>query len=69
MALGSMAYFSALGFFECDISSAAASVAAIAAASTLMESLPLNKWLDDNLSVPGIAALLATLLSDALILA
>jgi len=44
-------------------------VAAIAAAATLMESLPLNHWLDDNLSVPGTAALLGTLLADALVLA
>ncbi len=69
MALGAMAYFSALGFFECDVAGAAGPVAAIAAAATLMESLPLNHWLDDNLSVPGTAALLGTLLADALVLA
>ncbi|KAK9821980.1 hypothetical protein WJX81_001211 [Elliptochloris bilobata] len=69
MALGSMAYFSALGFFDCDLVSAAGSVATIAAAATLMESLPLNRWLDDNLSVPGTAAVLGTLLVNALILA
>ena len=69
MALGSMAYFSAWGFFECDPVAAAGSVAAIAAAATLIESLPLNRWLDDNISVPGTAALLGTLLADALVLA
>ena len=69
MALASMAYFSAWGFFECDPVAAAGSVATIAAAATLMESLPLNRWLDDNISVPGTAALLGTLLADALVLA
>jgi hypothetical protein len=29
----------------------------------------LNHWLDDNLSVPGTAALLGALLADALVLA
>ena len=42
MALGFVALFRALGYFECDMGSMAASVAAVAAAATLIESLPIN---------------------------
>jgi dolichol kinase len=37
-------------------------VAAISAVATLVESLPINATVDDNLSVPGVAALLGRLL-------
>ena len=42
MALGFVALFRALGYFECDMGGMAASVAAVAAAATLIESLPIN---------------------------
>lgn len=50
--------FDHLGLFECTISAIAGSVAIIAACATVLESLPINAWLDDNLSVPALAAIL-----------
>lgn len=42
MALGFVALFRTLGYFECDMGGMAVSVAAVAAAATLIESLPIN---------------------------
>lgn len=39
-----------------------AAVAAIAGVATVVESLPINQAVDDNLSVPGVTALLGTLM-------
>jgi len=58
MAVGFIALFQRLGLFECTLPAIAASVAIIAAAATILESLPINQWLDDNLSVPVLAVLL-----------
>lgn len=69
MALGFVAYFTSLGYFDCDMPAMAASIAAIAAAATLIESLPINQALDDNISVPGAVALLGFLLRNAMIAA
>ena len=51
--------FHALGYFNVDVPSTAAAVALIALAATAVESLPINQSIDDNLSVPGIAALVS----------
>jgi hypothetical protein len=40
-------------------------VAAVCGVCTIIESLPINHWLDDNLSVPIIAAAMATFLLPA----
>ena len=40
-------------------------VAGIAGVATVIESLPINQTVDDNLSVPGVTALLGTLLLQA----
>jgi phytol kinase len=69
MALGFIAWFTQLGYFDCDMPAMVASVAVIALAATAIESLPINKALDDNLSVPGAVALLGFLLRQAMIAA
>lgn len=69
MALAFIAWFTHLGYFDCDMTVMAGSVAAIALAATLVESLPINKTLDDNISVPGAVALLGFLLRNAMIAA
>lgn len=58
MGLALMLLFAKLGYFSFDMASAILPIAAIAATATAVESLPINNWVDDNLSVPGIAALL-----------
>ncbi len=58
MAVGFIALFQRLGLFECTLPAISVSVAIICAAATIFESLPINYWLDDNLSVPVLAALL-----------
>lgn len=58
MALGLLAYFSVLGYLNIDFVPTATAVVAIGAIATFIESLPINKMLDDNLSVPGVAAVL-----------
>ena len=50
--------FDRIGLFECTLSAIAGSVAIIAAGATVLEALPINTWLDDNLSVPVLAAVL-----------
>jgi phytol kinase len=49
--------FHALGYYTVDVPSTAAAVALISLAATVIESLPINQSVDDNLSVPGVAAL------------
>lgn len=62
MSMGILVLFSGLGFFECDLVQTATAVAVVALVATLTESLPINKDLDDNLSVPGVALLMGMLL-------
>ena len=50
--------FRSLGYFLCDLASTAVAIAAISAVATAVESLPINQSVDDNLSVPGVAALM-----------
>ena len=57
-----MALFAQLGFVAPDVRSAVPTMAAISAAATIAESLPVNQWVDDNLSVPAVAAVLGHLL-------
>lgn len=58
LAVALIGLFDWLGHFECTLSAIAGSVAIIAAAGAALESLPINNWLDDNLSVPVLAAFL-----------
>ncbi|CAL8466032.1 g5568 [Coccomyxa elongata] len=69
MAIAFVALFCTLGYFECDMAVMATGIAAIAFIATLIESLPINQKLDDNISVPGVVALLGFLLRKALIAA
>lgn len=57
MAAGIIALFVRCGFFVVDPAPAAAAIAATAGLATLAESLPLNSFIDDNISVPALAAL------------
>lgn len=61
MSLGLVSLFRSLGYLECDMPVTAAAVAVIALAATAVESLPVNRVVDDNLSVPGVAAFLGVL--------
>lgn len=58
LAVALISLFDRIGLFECTVSAIAGSVAIISASATLLESLPINSWLDDNLSVPVLAAVL-----------
>lgn len=53
-----IAFFQRLELFECTLWAIAGSVSVIAAAAAVFESLPIDRWVDDNLSVPVLAALL-----------
>ena len=63
MSMGFITMFTRLGFFSCgshnDMAIAAACICLVA---TAVESLPINQWFDDNLSVPGTSALMSWLL-------
>ena len=69
MAVGFVALFCSLGYFDCDMGAMAGCIAVIALVSTIIESLPVNKKLDDNISVPGAVALLSFLLRNVLVVA
>lgn len=58
MGVAFMLLFARLGYFSFDVGQALPAIAAISGVATVMESLPINQSVDDNLSVPGIAALL-----------
>lgn len=65
MSYGFIALFSYLGYLPYAHDDAGALVPAllgICAAGTVVESLPITAWVDDNLSVPMVAAALALLL-------
>ncbi len=57
MAAAIIALFVRCGYFTLPAIPAGAAIAATAAAATAVESLPLNRWVDDNVSVPALAAL------------
>lgn len=61
MAWAYMALFARLGYVA-DPQGAVPLMAGIAAAATVTESLPINQQVDDNLSVPAVAAVLGHLL-------
>ncbi|KAK9804232.1 hypothetical protein WJX72_002567 [[Myrmecia] bisecta] len=65
MSMGLIALFCSLGYFRCSMGEVFPSVAAISLVATLIESLPINQSVDDNLSVPGSAALMGYLLLGA----
>ncbi|KAG2432627.1 hypothetical protein HXX76_008967 [Chlamydomonas incerta] len=63
MAYGLISLFCGLGFFTCyPPATLFGCLGAIAAAATVVESLPINKWVDDNVSVPVVAAALSLVL-------
>ena len=68
MSIGFTALFCALGYYSCNLEQAATSIATIACLATVIESLPINHVVDDNISVPGVAALLGYALIDARLL-
>jgi dolichol kinase len=66
MALCLLWYFSVLGYQNLEFSTSVGVLIVIAFVATVIESLPINKVLDDNLSVPGVAALLGTMLMQVI---
>lgn len=69
MSLGLIALFCQFGYLECDWPVMIATVAAISLAATVVESLPVNQVVDDNLSVPGVAAFLGILFLQVAVVA
>ena len=58
-----LAYFTALGFMQPYRPEALLTqVAAVCLVATVVESLPINEWLDDNISVPAVSTALSLLL-------
>ena len=66
MALCLLGYFSALGYQNLEFSTSAGVLVVIAFIATVIESLPINKVVDDNLSVPGVAAVWGPLLLEVI---
>ena len=62
MSIAAVLFFYMLGYFQCDLPSTAARIAAISLVATVVESLPINKIVDDNLSVPAVAAVMGHLM-------
>ncbi|CAG9467391.1 unnamed protein product [Pedinophyceae sp. YPF-701] len=52
MSVAFLQYFTSLGYMNADVAGSLPALAAVAAAATLVESLPVSDKLDDNLSVP-----------------
>jgi len=62
MSMALIAYFAAAGYLQLQLGPTAAAVAAISVVAALVESLPINQSVDDNLSVPGVAAVMGVML-------
>ena len=62
MAYLMLALFASLGFFMITVRAAIVAITSMCLASTVVESLPVNQWLDDNLSVPTAAILVGIML-------
>ncbi|KAF3775974.1 putative phytol kinase 1 [Nymphaea thermarum] len=62
--LGMLFYFHSLGYFPLNWQNTASNVALISLIATIVESLPIAKAIDDNISVPLISMLLAMLLFE-----
>lgn len=63
MSYGLITLFCSLGFFSCYPPAAMlGSLGTIALAATIVESLPINKVVDDNMSVPVVSVVLSLLL-------
>ena len=58
MTTGFVALFSALGFFPGDAQTMLPAILATSLAAAVVESLPVNQFLDDNFSVPAVAAVM-----------
>ncbi|KAI4339276.1 hypothetical protein MLD38_024235 [Melastoma candidum] len=61
ISIGMLRYFSGMGYFELDWSVSLGRVALISLFATLVESLPTNELVDDNISVPAVSILLSLL--------
>ncbi|MEW5305561.1 MAG: hypothetical protein WDW36_008093 [Sanguina aurantia] len=62
MSYGLCTLFSSAGYFTCDPATLLPHLTAICLAATVVESLPVNEVVDDNLSVPAVAVALSFLL-------
>jgi len=68
MSIGLVYAFCSLGFFQClSLSTMLPYIGIVCAAATVVESLPINQVLDDNLSVPLVAAGLGFLLMPSMV--
>ncbi|KAI5074089.1 hypothetical protein GOP47_0010050 [Adiantum capillus-veneris] len=61
-------YYSSLGFYQLNWSSAVQIVALISFSATIVESLPISSHLDDNMSVPLISVLMGSALFPGVLL-
>lgn len=55
-------FFAATGYLHLDMAPTATAVATISLVAAIIESLPINQTVDDNLSVPGVAAVMGVML-------
>eukprot|EP00268_Persea_americana_P053482 TRINITY_DN6053_c0_g2_i2.p1 TRINITY_DN6053_c0_g2~~TRINITY_DN6053_c0_g2_i2.p1 ORF type:complete len:319 (-),score=49.99 TRINITY_DN6053_c0_g2_i2:332-1288(-) len=62
ISIGMLYYFSALGYLQLDWGLVVPKVALVSLAATLVESLPITKVVDDNVSVPLTSVLMTFLL-------
>ncbi|PKI68573.1 hypothetical protein CRG98_011059 [Punica granatum] len=61
VSIGMLQYFSALGYFQLDWIGTIQKVALISLVATVVESLPITEVIDDNISVPLVSMLTASL--------
>lgn len=61
VSVGMLYYFSALGYFQLDWVSTVERVALVSFVATMVESLPITEAVDDNISVPLVSMVVASL--------
>ncbi|CAH9137557.1 unnamed protein product [Cuscuta epithymum] len=61
ISMGMLGYFSALGYFDLDWMPTMERVALVSLVATVVESIPTNGMVDDNISVPLASMLTASL--------
>lgn len=59
-----IALFSTLGFFQTDVQTLMPAILATSLSATVVESFPVNQFLDDNFSVPAAAAMVGQIMTQ-----
>ena len=59
--------YQSLGYIDVDMATAPVAVALVALTATVVEALPANSFIDDNISVPVVTAVMSMMLMSSMV--